>query len=104
MINPFNGVAYKLSRNCINISHLRAGSNAENVADREARGRNIVQYGEDCHFSILKEEDVIFIKDELSKITTKRSSVPNQLAKKYNVSVHTIYKIRSGHNWNWTNK
>ncbi len=84
---------------CVSIPCLWLGTNQDNIDDREAKGRNVIQYGSDSHLSILKEEDVLFIKSELLKITDKRSKIPNELAKKFGVSVHAIYKIRSGHNW-----
>ena len=75
---------------CINPAHLRVGTQADNVADREARGRRDVK-GEQIGTAKLVEADVLNIRSsELSGVA---------LAKQYDVHPTTISLIKSRKTW-----
>lgn len=74
---------------CWNPSHLELGTQAENVRDRETRGRS--QRGERHYASKLTEDDVREIR--ASGLTGPA------LGRQYGVSPFTIYKILDGRSW-----
>ena len=74
---------------CVNPAHLKLGTQAENVADRDIKGRTA--RGEKHGASKLTETQAQFI---------KRSSKPTQLlANRFGVHYTTILKIKQGVNW-----
>ncbi len=74
---------------CVNPSHLRAATQAENVADRDSKGRTA--RGEQQGASKLTETQAWFI---------KRSSKPTQLlANRFGIHCNTVMKIKQGVNW-----
>ncbi len=74
---------------CVNPSQLRAAIQAENVADRDIKGRTAK--GEKNGKSKLTETQARFI---------KRSSKPTQvLANRFGVHYTTVMKIKQGVNW-----
>ena len=79
---------------CLNLKHLSIGSAAENTADMLAKRRN--RAGDECSWSILKEEEVIFIKAELAKGVR---GTKYQLAKRFGVSFAAIADIATGKTW-----
>jgi hypothetical protein len=74
---------------CVNPRHLRAGSAAENAADRVKRNR--AQCGERHYAAILSEADVIAI-----RASRDTRSV---LAKRYGVGHRTIGQIKRNESW-----
>ena len=79
---------------CINPAHLRVGTQADNVADREARGRRDVK-GAKIGTSKLTEAQALEI---------KASSAPTaELARYYGVDKSNIWAIRSGKSWKHLN-
>jgi hypothetical protein len=78
---------------CVNPDHLRVGTQADNIADRESRGRAADQRGEKAHQAKLTETQVFEIK-ALCKTMTDR-----ELAAKFNVARTTISSIKHGHTW-----
>ena len=75
---------------CVNPAHLRVGTVRENVADREARQRRSVA-GEQIGTSKLISAEVIDI-----MTSPLKSGV---LAKKYGISRHSVWQIRTGKRW-----
>ncbi len=74
---------------CVNPSHLRAATQAENVADRDIKGRTAK--GEKQGASKLTETQARLI---------QRSSKPIQLlANRFGVHYTTVMKIKQGVNW-----
>jgi hypothetical protein len=76
---------------CINPDHLILGTQADNVADREARGRRKDINGEQIGTARLTAEQVLEIRASDKSLT--------QLARQYNVHKTTISLIRSGKSW-----
>ena len=76
---------------CINPDHLILGTQADNVADREARGRRKGINGELIGTSRLTAAQVLEIRaSDLSYA---------QLAEKYGVDKSTIYCVKTGKSW-----
>ena len=83
---------------CINPDHLELGSQADNMADKVARGRALK--GEEIGNSKLTEEQVA----EIKRLYIPRSRQFNQyqLAKRFNVSQSQISMIVTGQRWSYT--
>ncbi len=79
---------------CISESCLFIGTNLDNVADREAKGRNIVKHGEESGSSKLKEIQVI----EIIRLLKSGERV-RLLAERYGVSLDLIYRIKQNRLW-----
>lgn len=80
---------------CINPKHLFVGTRAENVADREQKGRNVVKVGEEQPRSKLTKKAV---KDARWEHAYKGTSF-QKLADKYGVSKKTIQNAINGVTW-----
>ena len=76
---------------CVNPNHLILGSTSDNSIDT-------VKSGTQGHQK-LNSSDVLEIRKSL-KINTKYGFA-SILAKKYNVTLSTIYDIKKGHSWSW---
>jgi hypothetical protein len=81
---------------CVNPSHLRLGTQADNVHDMMAKGRSPVigVNGESNHQSKLTRTDVV----EIRWRVLAGASLP-ELAERYGVSVRTIRAIEKGEHW-----
>jgi hypothetical protein len=79
---------------CINIHHLSADYQSENIKDMYSKGRGINLAGSKHGMSKIKEADVIEIKKRLSDGDTCVS-----ISKDYGVSEGTIRNIKKGRNW-----
>lgn len=77
---------------CVNPKHLFIGTQADNNADRSRKGRSCK--GTDSHFNKLSEDDVRAIRAD----TTSSHAA---LGRQYNVTYHSIRKIRNRENWSW---
>lgn len=75
---------------CINPDHLILGTQKENVADRESRGRRDVK-GEQVGTSKLTTKEVLEIKSSLESVSV--------LADRYGVDKSNIWLIRAGKSW-----
>jgi len=80
------------NRKCINPSHLFLATNAENTADRHAKGRNGRLRGIDQNGAKLTEASVISIR-------TAEGVTQQHLADQYGVSVSLVGFIRQGKIW-----
>lgn len=80
---------------CINPNHLRIGTKKDNTHDMVSKGRLVVCKGENNVNSVLTSKKVISIRKEYSyfKVTGRI------LAKKYGVSMQTIYDIKNRKAW-----
>ena len=81
------------NRRCVNVDHLFLGTNAENVADRQAKGRQ--SKGSHRPASKLSEHDVSVIKWCLGAGVEGA-----KLAKLYGVTRALISYIKTGKGWN----
>ncbi len=77
---------------CINPEHLFLGTHAQNMADRDAKGRQARQSGETNPLAKLSEADVLAIK-------SAKGLRQRELAEKYGVSRGHISFIRTGKKW-----
>lgn len=76
---------------CRNPAHLRLATNAENVEDKNARGRNARLRGTANGMAVLSDEDVAAIRRQY--VPGCRFSGGAALAKKYDVAKSTISYI-----------
>lgn len=80
------------NRKCINLDHLWLGTNAENVADKMAKGRH--PRGSQFQHAKLTEAKVATLLRERAS----GASAP-KLAKKYGVTLENIMSIVKGRTW-----
>ncbi|MGL5583276.1 MAG: HNH endonuclease signature motif containing protein [Cetobacterium sp.] len=84
------------NRSCVNVEHLKIGTQSENILDCVSKGRNHDQKGEKHHGSKLTDEAVVFIKQNLH--------LSNQeLANRFNVAKRTISDVRQHKTWRHIN-
>lgn len=76
-------------RRCVNPDHLYAGTHIDNMRDRGERGRLPNRHGEKAPSAKLTDEQAL-------KIITDKATASQELAKLYNVSLTTIYRVRAG--------
>jgi hypothetical protein len=76
---------------CINIDHLRLGTQKQNVADMLAKGRRHSSQGERNPKAKLTTKQVAAIRSEQGTL--------QQIADRYNVTNATISKIKRGRTW-----
>ncbi len=79
---------------CVNIDHLRVGTNKDNCDDKVSKLRH--RFGERTHFAKLTEDDV----REIRGIPASESAT--SIARKFGVSRQTISRIRSRETWAYT--
>ena len=86
----------KQNRACVNPSHLRLGTQKENMQDRKKDGTGINLRGENHPNTSLCETDVKFIRLWLKEGYTQR-----MIAKAFDISQVTIKNINKGITWGW---
>jgi len=79
------------NRACVNPAHLFLGSAADNAADRDAKGRQIIFNGADHGSAKLSEADVIAIRSS--------SESQRKLGQRYGISGSQVCRIRTGKQW-----
>lgn len=79
---------------CINPHHLFPGTQADNIADKIAKGRGRSLKGDECRNAILSERDVQDVFAEKA-----RGDRVESIAAARGVSTSTVYKILQGHSW-----
>jgi hypothetical protein len=90
------------NRICVNPFHLFLGTQAENMRDMKNKGRAKLpphHFGETAPTAKLKEQQVIFIKQQLTKGVSKKI-----LADIFKVSETLIRYIECGRKWKHLNK
>lgn len=76
---------------CQNLRHMLKGSQADNVRDRQERGRGRWSHGDTHHSAKLTAADIV---------TIRQSSEPtSELARRYGVSRSTMSAARRGDTW-----
>ena len=78
---------------CVNPRHLRWATARENSIDRRQHGTSI--RGTQVNSAKLAEEDVLSIRRLYNKVAKE------ELAKRFNVTAHTIYLVQSRRTWSW---
>lgn len=76
---------------CCNPNHLLIGTHADNMADKARRGRLVIYHGANHVNAKLTEDEVRQIRQEVALGINRKS-----LAKKYKVSLQTIYNTSRG--------
>jgi hypothetical protein len=79
---------------CVNPAHLFLGTQADNLADRDAKGRAVYRRGSKNGAAKLTEESVRHIRRRL-----KEGELQKTLAAEYGVSQSLIAQIRKGQVW-----
>ena len=74
---------------CVELSHVFPCTHAENIADRDAKGRTM--RGEAHHLTRLSDDDVRAIRRSLNPVST--------LAAMYGLDVKTVRRIRNHETW-----
>lgn len=82
---------------CINPAHLFLGTHADNMNDRNVKGRQARHVGEAHPSAKLTESDVQFIRS-----APYSWSLATRLAKQFGVSAVQIRNVRAGRNWTIT--
>ena len=77
------------NRKCVNPDHLFLGTNADNAADRDAKGRG--RSGESHHATTLTESQVLAIR--------KDTRIHRIVAAEYGISVTSVSEIKLGKTW-----
>jgi HNH endonuclease len=75
---------------CVNPDHLILGTQKDNMADRDSRGRRDVK-GEQVGTAKLTEKEVLEIRASSESLS--------KLAAKYNVDKSNVYQIKAGKSW-----
>jgi hypothetical protein len=93
---PNNIVVRHLCNNpsCININHLKEGTQKENIADREASDKNLRG---------TNNGRVKLTKEQVKQIYLSNKPI-NELRKEYGLAHATIRAIIIGKNWGWLTK
>ena len=78
-------------RICVNPAHLFLGTNSDNVADRERKGRNVVLRGEQHGSAKLTRDQALAIKSAAGKQW--------DIAHAFGVSQATVQRIKAGRQW-----
>lgn len=81
---------------CVNPSHLIAGTQKDNIADRDNRGRWTPARGEEHPSAKLRWDDVRAIR---SAATGAPRGTVTRLAREYGLSVAGMRDVISGRNW-----
>ena len=79
------------NRRCVNPSHLRTGTDAENSDDKHAQSRQVVLRGEAHGMAKLTEADVIAIRNE--------PGLHREIARRFGVSQFTVSSIKRLESW-----
>lgn len=81
---------------CVRPEHLRLGTNADNAADRVARGRSNPAMGESNGHAKLTAAQVVAIRE---RVSSGKHGIKAELAREYGVSESAISKIENGTKW-----
>lgn len=80
---------------CVRPEHLFLGTDADNARDKVSKGRQSCLKGEANPDAVLTDAQVISIRLQYTGAWGQQTA----LAKKYNVSQHTIWRVVKGKSW-----
>ena len=80
------------NRRCVNPNHLYAGTGSDNNRDTVIRNRGNRKIEEQCSWSKLTTDDVLYILNSSEKQVN--------LAKQFNIDPSLVSQIKSGKRWN----
>lgn len=80
---------------CVEISHLRVGTQLENIADMNARGRHHKLFGENAPRAKITERDARFIRYHLYHLPRL------VVAEKYGITRQSVSAIVTGRSWRY---
>lgn len=80
--------------NCINPDHLFLGTQVDNTADRDRKGRHIPLRGSKNGYAKLSEYQVVEIRELLASGLSQQT-----VANRFGVHQHAIWRIASGKGW-----
>lgn len=79
---------------CVNPTHLRAGTNLDNMADRKAAG----------HYAEGPRHKNVNVSLEVAQAIRADPRTRREVAKSFSVSPNTVYRIKSNKShWSWRN-
>jgi hypothetical protein len=81
---------------CCNPNHLFIGTQADNVRDMAQKKRLVAPRGEKCHFTHLRDDDVIMIRKAF-----QRGEKLSVLAEQYGMIPNSISRIVNGKHWTY---
>lgn len=81
---------------CVNPAHLELGTRADNVRDRDGRGRHVAFHGVNHPMARLTEDAVREIRR-----TPRGYGVCRGLAEKFGVALGTVYQLRNAASRTW---
>lgn len=71
---------------CVNVDHLFLGTDADNIADRDSKGRQAHQRGEANGMAVLTEQDVLAIRSDAGS--------PQEISDKFHISLQHVSQIK----------
>lgn len=80
------------NRECVNPNHLFLGTHADNMRDRDSKGR--VRHGQDHPCAILAEQDVVAI-----RVLAEQGIRQQVIAAKFGVQLNEVSRIVRGERW-----
>ena len=85
---------------CLRPSHIFAGTNADNTADKIEKGRARYAHGEESGNHYLTIEQVLAIRRDYEN-SDKKKGVIKAIAEKHNIRPHLAGRIIRRERWSW---
>ena len=82
---------------CVNPKHLFLGTPADNMRDRDMKGRQFDKHGENNPRAKLTQSQVLKIRE----LYSTKKYFQSELAKRFGVDQTTISNIKLGRSWNY---
>ena len=82
---------------CVNPAHLWTGSQADNIRDRDEKGRQIHPRGE-AHGRTHQSEQTV---REIRTLAREERLTQQEIGARYGIASSTVNSIKTGENWGW---